>query len=114
MKKRLMAVLTSLCMMSALMPAAAFATDGDSGVGRTTAGKIRIGDVEWDYNSGPHYAKTDENNEVREVSSGDDWSIMWNGTNLTLKDANIVHTDGCAIDAEGDLYIILEGGGKYS
>lgn len=34
---------------------------------------------------------------------------MWNGTNLTLKDANIVHTDGCAIDAEGDLYIILEG-----
>lgn len=114
MKKRLMAVLTSLCMMSALMPAAAFATGGNPGVGGTIPGSIKVGGVTLN-SGGVVYAKTDtDGNVITEGADEENYNIMWNGLNLTLNNAKIVHTDGCAIDAEGDLSITLEGNNTVS
>lgn len=109
-----MAVLTSLCMMSALMPAAAFATGGNPGVGGTIPGSIKVGRVTLN-SGGVVYAKTDtDGNVITEGADEENYNIMWNGLNLTLNNAKIVHTDGCAIDAEGDLSITLEGNNTVS
>lgn len=90
------------------------ATGGNPGVGGTIPGSIKVGGVTLN-SGGVVYAKTDtDGNVITEGADEENYNIMWNGLNLTLNNAKIVHTDGCAIDAEGDLSITLEGNNTVS
>ena len=82
--KRLMAILLCLCMALTLLPTAALA----AAVGET----IHVGGVELTTTEGNPtvYAKTDDNGVVSTTNADEnDYNIMWDGTTLTLNNADI-------------------------
>ena len=80
--KRLTAILLCLCMALTLLPATAWAADGET---------IHVGGVTLTGSADtPAYAKTDNSGNVTvESASEDDYNIKWDGTTLTLDNANI-------------------------
>ena len=80
--KRLTAILLCLCMALTLLPATAWAADGET---------IHVGGVTLTGSADtPAYAKTDNSGNVTvESDSEDDYNIKWDGTTLTLDNANI-------------------------
>ena len=80
--KRLTAILLCLCMALTLLPATAWAADGET---------IHVGGVTLTGGADtPAYAKTDNSGNVTvESASEDDYNIKWDGTTLTLDNANI-------------------------
>ena len=81
--KRLTAILLCLCMALTLLPATAWAADGET---------IHVGGVTLTGGADtPAYAKTDNSGNVTvESASEDDYNIKWDGTTLTLDNANII------------------------
>ena len=82
--KRLTAILLCLCMALTLLPTAALA----AAVGET----IHVGGVELTTTEGNPtvYAKTDDNGVVSTTNADEnDYNIMWDGTTLTLNNADI-------------------------
>lgn len=81
--KRLTAILLCLCMAFTLLPATAWAADGET---------IHVGGVTLTGGADtPAYAKTDNSGNVTvESASEDDYNIKWDGTTLTLDNANII------------------------
>ena len=80
--KRLTAILLCLCMALTLLPATAWAADGET---------IHVGGVTLTGGADtPAYAKTDNSGNVTvESASEDAYNIKWDGTTLTLDNANI-------------------------
>ena len=80
--KRLTAILLCLCMALTLLPATAWAADGET---------IHVGGVTLTGSADtPAYAKTDNSGNVTvESDSEDDYNLKWDGTTLTLDNANI-------------------------
>ena len=80
--KRLTAILLCLCMALTLLPATAWAADGET---------IHVGGVTLTGSADtPAYAKIDGSGNVTvESASEDDYNIKWDGTTLTLDNANI-------------------------
>ena len=80
--KRLTAILLCLCMALTLLPATAWAADGET---------IHVGGVTLTGGADtPAYAKTDNSGNVTvESASEDDYNLKWDGTTLTLDNANI-------------------------
>ena len=80
--KRLTAILLCLCMALTLLPATAWAADGET---------IHVGGVTLTGSADtPAYAKTDNSGNVTvESAREDDYNLKWDGTTLTLDNANI-------------------------
>ena len=109
MKRRLLSVLLSLCVISALMPATAFAADEEV---------IDVGGIELlGSANAPAYARTDDNGNVTiEGADKDTYNVMWDGETLLLDNARIALGEESyeAIEGEGDLRIELEGDNKVT
>ena len=80
--KRLTAILLCLCMALTLLPATAWAADGET---------IHVGGVTLTGSADtPAYAKIDGSGNVTvESAREDDYNLKWDGTTLTLDNANI-------------------------
>ena len=80
--KRLTAILLCLCMALTLLPATAWAADGET---------IHVGGVTLTGSADtPAYAKTDNSGNVTvESAREDDYNLKWDGTTLTLDNADI-------------------------
>ena len=109
MKKRLTAILLSLCLVLTLLPVAAFAADGDT---------VYVGDIALTGSAdAPVYALTDDTGAVMTAgASADNYNIAWDGSTLTLNNATVTQgahefEDGAAaaIYCETDLTIELVG-----
>ena len=109
MKKRLTAILLSLCLVLTLLPVAAFAADGDT---------VYVGGIALTGSAdAPVYALTDDTGAVMTAgASADDYNIAWDGSTLTLNNATVTQgahefEDGAAaaIYCETDLTIELVG-----
>ena len=109
MKKRLTAILLSLCLVLTLLPVAAFAADGDT---------VYVGGIALTGSAdAPVYALTDDTGAVMTAgASADNYNIAWDGSTLTLNNATVTQgahefEDGAAaaIYCETDLTIELVG-----
>ena len=109
MKKRLTAILLSLCLVLTLLPVAAFAADGDT---------VYVGGIALTGSAdAPVYALTDDTGAVTTAgASADNYNIAWDGSTLTLDNATVTQgahefEDGAAaaIYCETDLTIELVG-----
>ena len=109
MKKRLTAILLSLCLVLTLLPVAAFAADGDT---------VYVGGIALTGSAdAPVYALTDDTGAVTTAgASADNYNIAWDGSTLTLNNATVTQgahefEDGAAaaIYCETDLTIELVG-----
>ncbi len=107
MKKRLTAILLSLCLVLTLLPVAAFAADGDT---------VYVGGIALTGSAdAPVYALTDDTGAVTTAgASADNYNIAWDGSTLTLDNATVTQgahefEDGAAaaIYCETDLTIEL-------
>ena len=105
MKKRLTAILLSLCLVLTLLPVAAFAADGDT---------VYVGGIALTGSAdAPVYALTDDTGAVTTAgASADNYNIAWDGSTLTLNNATVTQgahgfEDGAAaaIYCETDLTI---------
>ena len=109
MKKRLTAILLSLCLVLTLLPVAAFAADGDT---------VYVGGIALTGSAdATAYALTDDTGTVTTAgASADNYNIAWDGSTLTLNNATVTQgahefEDGAAaaIYCETDLTIELVG-----
>ena len=109
MKKRLTAILLSLCLVLTLLPVAAFAADGDT---------VYVGGIALTGSAdATAYALTDDTGAVTTAgASADNYNIAWDGSTLTLNNATVTQgahefEDGAAaaIYCETDLTIELVG-----
>ena len=109
MKKRLTAILLSLCLVLTLLPVAAFAADGDT---------VYVGGIALTGSAdAPVYALTDDTGAVMTAgATADNYNIAWDGSTLTLNNATVTQgahefEDGAAaaIYCETDLTIELVG-----
>ena len=109
MKKRLTAILLSLCLVLTLLPVAAFAADGDT---------VYVGGIALTGSAdATAYALTDDTGAVTTAgASADNYNIAWDGSTLTLDNATVTQgahefEDGAAaaIYCETDLTIELVG-----
>ena len=109
MKRRLLSLLLSLCMISALMPATVFAAGEE---------EISVGGIElWGSANDPAYAVTDADGNVTTEGAGEDhYNVMWDGETLILNNATVAPGEDPyeAIDGEGDLRIELKGENKVT
>ena len=82
MKKRLTAILLSLCLVLTLLPVAAFAADGDT---------VYVGGIALTGSAdATAYALTDDTGAVTTAgASADNYNIAWDGSTLTLNNATV-------------------------
>ena len=109
--KRLTAILLCLCMALTLLPATAWAADGET---------IHVGGVTLTGSADtPAYAKTDNSGNVTvESAREDDYNLKWDGTTLTLKTAGgVTEFDGTASEwknftfpQNGEYYLTIRAG----
>ena len=109
MKKRLTAILLSLCLVLTLLPVAAFAADGDT---------VYVGGIALTGSAdATAYALTDDTGAVTTAgASADNYNIAWDGSTLTLNNATVTqgahefeNGAAAAIYFETDLTIELVG-----
>lgn len=109
MKKRLTAILLSLCLVLTLLPVAAFAADGDT---------VYVGGIALTGSAdAPVYALTDDTGAVTTAgASADNYNIAWDGSTLTLNNATVTqgahgfeYGGAAAVFCETDLTLELAG-----
>lgn len=102
MKKRILSLMVCLCLILAMIPAAAFAGSNDS--------YVEISGEKLEYSGKAIYAVTDENGAVSyDDADEENYNIKYEDGTLYLRNANIVALNTFGIVTSGDTTIVLDG-----